>query len=119
MSDLSSNSMTREELIRSARANCMRQIEHPQASTVSGRSESEDVRPFKRGTYIRLFVSCLLLLVIVAVKQFGLSYKGYDISTIVEYATDSTDFRELQNKAAKALEKEVIPTFNQLKSHIG
>lgn len=119
MSDLSSNSMTREELIRSARANCMRQIEHPQMNTVSERSELDDVQPFRRGTYIRLFISCLLLLLIVAVKQFGLSYKGYDISTIVEYATDSTDFKELQNKAAQTLEKDVIPAFNQLKSHIG
>ncbi|MBR3770906.1 MAG: hypothetical protein IKL07_01415 [Clostridium sp.] len=117
MSDLSSNSMTREELIQSARANCMRQIDKPQASAYVEHSESAEIRPFKKGTYIRLFLSCLLLLCIVSVKQFGLSYKGYDFSTIVEYVTDSTDFEKLQYKASETLKDDVIPAFTQIKSH--
>lgn len=119
MSDLSSNSMTREELIRSARANCMRQIEHPQTNAVSECADVVEAQPFKRGTYIRLFISCLLLLGILAVKQFGFSYKGYDFSTIVTYTTDSTDFYKLQQKMAETLKEDVIPVFNQMKSHIG
>ncbi|HAU88508.1 MAG TPA: hypothetical protein DCW90_24460 [Lachnospiraceae bacterium] len=115
MSDLSSNSMSRDELIRSARANCMRQIDNPQTHT-GGELTTEDGTSFafKKGTYIRLFLSCLILLGVLAVKQFGLSYGGYNFDTVVTVVEDNHHFEKLQMQMSKTLEDKVIPTFQQI-----
>lgn len=115
MSDLSSNSMSRDELIRSARANCMRQIDNPQRRT-GGETVNEAVpgAAFKRGTYIRLFLSCLILLGVLAVKQFSLTYKGYSFVTVVQLIEENQDFKQLQLDASKAIEEDVIPAFKQI-----
>ena len=114
MSDLSSNSMSREELIRSARANCMRQIDNPQ-STASGEGKMVQTEraPFKKSTYVRLFLSCLILLGVLAVKKFDLSYRGLDFSTIQNYVEDNEYFETLEQLAARTLEEDVLPVFNR------
>ena len=115
MSDLSSNSMSRDELIRSARANCMRQIDNPQTHTGGElTTETGTGFAFKKGTYIRLFLSCLILLGVLAVKQFGLSYERYNFDTIVALVEDNHHFELLQKEMSKTLEVKVIPTFRQI-----
>lgn len=114
MSDLSSNSMSRDELIRSARANCMRQIDNPQTHT-GGELTIEDGTSFAfKKAYIRLFLSCLILLGVLAVKQFGLSYGGYNFDTVVTVVEDNHHFEKLQMEMSKTLEDKVIPTFQQI-----
>lgn len=115
MSDLSSNSMSRDELIRSARANCMRQIDNPQTRTGGEiAAEAGTGFAFKKETYIRLFLSCLILLGVVAVKQFGLSYERYNFDTIVALVEDNHHFEMLQKEMSNTLEDKVIPTFQQI-----
>lgn len=118
MSDLSSNSMSRDELIKSARANCLRQIDNPghynynpvgEAVTEPGSGMA-----FKRGTYIRLFLSCLILLGVLAVKQFAVTYNGYSFQTVVNLVEENQYFEKLQQKASVTLEKDVIPAFKQI-----
>lgn len=106
--------MSREELIQSARANCMRSIDYPQG--VSG-SEAKRVQTdcgsFKKSTYVRLFLSCLILLGVLAVKKFDLSYRGIDYSTIQTYVEDNRHFEKLEQYATKTLEEDVLPVFSQ------
>lgn len=117
MSDLSSNSMSRQELIRNARANCLQQIDNPQKyAPAESRSSTAEKAPFKRGTYIRLFISCFILLAIVAVKQFNLSYQGYSFSTIAQVVEDNEDFEKLQQMAGKTIETDILPVFQKIKS---
>ncbi len=115
MSDLSSNSMSRDELIRSARANCMRHIDTPQA-VIKGEEKivTANTMAFRRGTYIRLFFSCLILLGALAVKQFELTYQGYGYGTIVSLLEENNYFERLQIETSKTLEKDVIPAFQQI-----
>lgn len=115
MSDLSSNSMSRDERIRSARANCMRQIDTPQMGIKS--EEKMGVGnglAFKKGTYIRLFLSCLILLGVLGVKQFGLTYQGYSFGTVVSLVEENQYFEKLQKKASKTLEEDVMPVLQQI-----
>lgn len=114
MSDLSSNSMSREELIRSARANCMRSIDHPQggASSEINRVQSEQ-SPFQKSTYVRLFLSCLILLGVLAVKKLDLSYQGIDYETIQHCVEDNQHFEKLEQYATKTLEEDVLPVFSR------
>ncbi|SES97217.1 hypothetical protein [[Clostridium] polysaccharolyticum] len=115
MSDLSSNSMSREQLIRSARANCMKQIDSPQIYADGEENvEVQTGMAFKKSTYIRLFFSCLLLLGVAAVKQSGWSYSGYDFNTIVTLVEDNHHFDRIQQEASEMLEKDVIPAFQQI-----
>ena len=119
MSDLSSNSMSRDELIRNARANCMRQIDNPYSYGDAEQAiakEPADHTRWKRGTYIRLFVSCFILLGLLAVKQFGLTYKNYSFATVVTLVEDNSGFEKLQKQASKTLEEDVIPTIKQIKN---
>lgn len=121
MSDLSSNSMSRDEIIRNARENCMRRIDNPHAYTavetpVPG-SMSEHTG-MKKSTYARLFFSCLILLGTLAVKQFGLTYQNFNFTTIVNLVEDNSSFEKLQKIASQTLEEDVIPTFKQLKNSI-
>ncbi len=107
--------MSRDQLIRSARANCMKQIDSPQAYT----SGEENVEPqagmaFKKSTYVRIFLSCFILLGVIAVKQLGLSYGGYNFTTIVNLIEDKHHFERIQQEASKMLEEDVIPTFQQI-----
>lgn len=111
MSDLSSNSMSREELIRSARANCMRQMDEPQEQSMEVKSVPAERTPFKKSTYVRLFFSCLILLAVLAVKQFDLSYQGYGFSTIHEMVEDNRVFEKMEQVAVEKLEEDVLPVF--------
>lgn len=117
MSDLSSNSMSREELIRNARANCLQQIDNPQRfSPGDCKTSTAERTPYKRGTYIRLFLSCLILLGVLAVKQFDLSYKGYGFSHITKVVEDNTGFEKLQKMAGNTIEEDVLPVFQKITS---
>jgi len=111
MSDLSSNSMSREELIRSARANCMRQIDEPQGKSIEEKGASAGQTAFKKSTYVRLFFSCSILLAVLAVKQFDLSYQGYSFSTIHKMVEDNRVFEKMEQVAAEKLEEDVLPVF--------
>lgn len=107
--------MSREQLIRNARANCIHQMDNPQRhNNIEGKSESGTGLAFQKGTYIRLFISCVLFLGVLAVKQFDLSYGKYDYHTIEQMVEDNKQFDSFYQVATETLKDEVIPVFREV-----
>ncbi len=116
MSDLSSNSMSREEMIRNARANCVRQIESPgsRGNVEEKRNVTDQSVPIGRGILVRLFIAGALFLAGFSVKQYNLSYQQYNKNTVQNLLESQKDFENLQKQAALLLEEKILPVFHRL-----
>lgn len=116
MSDLSSNSMSREEFIRAARANCIRQIEGPAQTKEQIALEEEQLHtPFSKGTYMRLFFAGILFLGAFLLKYNDSSFGVVNPQTIQATIESNADFLDLQKDSGKLIEKKIIPVFHRLK----
>lgn len=116
MSDLSSNSMSREEFIRAARAGCIRQIEGPGQTKEQMTLEEEQLHtPFSKGTYMRLFFTGVLFLGAFLLKYNDISLGVVSTKTIQATIESNKDFQDLQKDSGKLLEKKIIPVFHRLK----
>jgi len=115
MSDLSSNSMSREELIRAARANCVKRIEQPgMIKEQTGEEEVPVHTPVSKGTYLRLFLAGLLFLGTFLLKYYNVSFGVLNSQTVQNVIESESDFIELQKDSGKLIEEKIIPVFHRL-----
>ncbi|SFR97703.1 hypothetical protein [Anaeromicropila populeti] len=117
MSDLSSNSMSREELIRNARANCIRQIDVPGVQRQSGThsiQEEETINLMHPATYIRLFIASLLFLIIFVWSHFHISVGKWGPDDVQQLLESEEQLNLMEEQTADLIEEKIIPVFHRL-----